>query len=100
MRLSTSLSKYGPDLGRRLVDAPNDLLCRNVWRARLPVIDQLTKILELHQDQLNVQDVEAAARLIVSASEGVALNAKAEGFNNHLANELARMFEGYLTTDR
>ena len=96
LRVSISTSEFGPDLGRRLAYAPNDLLRRHVMRARLPIVEMLTRVLRLYEDVLEVEDVEAAARLIVAASEGVALYAKAEEFNDHLADELARMFEGYL----
>lgn len=99
LRLSIAVSEYGPDLSRRLAFAPNDLLRRHVSRARMPIIETLATVLRLYEKDLSVQDIDSAAQLIIAACEGVALHAKAEDFNDHLADELARMFEGYLLTE-
>jgi hypothetical protein len=56
-------------------------------------------VLRFCENDLGVQDVDVAARLIVATSEGVALYSKAEEFNDHLADELARMFECHLVAE-
>lgn len=99
LRLSITISEYGPDLGRRLAFVPNDLLRNQVNRARLPIVEMLATVLRLYENDLGVTDINSAAQLIVAASEGVVLHAKEEEFNDHLADELARMFEGYLVSD-
>ncbi|MFV1978760.1 MAG: TetR/AcrR family transcriptional regulator [Myxococcota bacterium] len=96
LRLSISINEYGPEVSRDLASAPNDLLRHHVSRARLPIVELLAEVLKLYEDDLGVQNIDSAAQLIVAASEGVAFYARAEEFNDHLADELARMFEGYL----
>jgi hypothetical protein len=53
-------------------------------------------LLAAHTTELRVEDLDAAAFVVVSAAEGVALNASSEFFQARGADELASMFARYL----
>ena len=53
--------------------------------------------LATQRKEIRVLDLDVAAFVIVSAAEGVALNASAELYRTRLADELATLFTRYLT---
>jgi AcrR family transcriptional regulator len=89
-----------PALYRSLEHVPNALFRRRVADARGSVTAWVRDFLALHRRELRVRDLDAAAFLIVSAAEGVAMNASPEFYRAQGADELTAMFTRYLTKGR
>ncbi len=86
-----------PTLYRALEQVPNGLFRRRVAEARGNVVEWLRDFLSTHRRELRVRDLEAAAFVIVAASEGIAMNASPEFYRNRGAEEVAALFTRYLT---
>ncbi len=87
-----------PTLYRALEQVPNGLFRRWVSEARGNVVELIRDFLWIHRRELRVRDFEAAAFVIVAASEGIAMNASPEFYRNGGAEEVATLFTRYLTT--
>jgi hypothetical protein len=70
---------------------------RRVAEARGNVVEWLRDFLSLHRRELRLRDLDAAAFVIVAASEGIAMNASPEFYRNRGAEEVATLFTRYLT---
>ena len=86
-----------PSLYRSLEQIPNALFHRRVATARGSVVAWVRELLVLHRKQLRVEDLDAAAFVIVAAAEGVAMNASPEFYLGRGADELTTLFGLYLT---
>ncbi len=86
-----------PALYRSLEQVPNALFRRRVAAARGGVVQWVREFLAMHPRELRVQDLDTAAFVIVSAAEGVAMNASPEFYRGRGADELASLFTRYLT---
>lgn len=98
--LLRSLVEVRPDapvLYRSLEQVANALFRRRVAEARGAVIEWVRAFLATHRKEIRVQDLDVAAFVIVSATEGVALNASADLYRTRAADELATLFTRYLT---
>jgi AcrR family transcriptional regulator len=88
---------HGPELIRQLECVPNALLRRRVAERKGRSLAFVRSLLEAHRAELQVEDLDLAAFLVVNASEGVGVNASPELFGERLADELTRLFARYLT---
>jgi hypothetical protein len=61
------------------------------------VIDWVREFLASHRSEIRVPDLDVAAFVVVTAAEGVAINASAEFYRARVADELAMVFTRYLT---
>jgi len=86
-----------PLLYRSLEQVPHALFRRRVTEARGSVIDWVREFLASHRSELRVRDLDIAAFVVVSAAEGVAINASAELYRARVADELTTVFMRYLT---
>jgi AcrR family transcriptional regulator len=86
-----------PLLYRSLEQVPNALFRRRVAEARGGVVAWVRDLLASHRKELRVHDLDAAAFVVVSAAEGIAMNASPEFFRERGAEELATLFTRYLT---
>jgi AcrR family transcriptional regulator len=86
-----------PALYRSLEHVPNALFRRRVAAARASLVAWVRDFLAVHQGELRVSDLDTAAFVIVAAAEGVALNATPEFYLGRGPDELATLFERYLT---
>ena len=86
-----------PLLYRSLEQVPHALFRRRVTEARGSVIDWVREFLESHREEIRVRDLDVAAFVVVSAVEGVAINASAELYRARVADELTTVFMRYLT---
>lgn len=86
-----------PALYRSLEQVPNALFRRRVAEARGSVIEWVREFLASHRSELRVRDLDVAAFVVVSAAEGVAINASPEFYRAHGADELTIVFTRYLT---
>jgi len=99
-RLLELLVRARPDapvLYRSLEQVPQALFRRRVAEARGSVIDWVREFLASHGGEVRVPDLGVAAFVVVSAAEGVAINASVELYRERAADELATMFTRYLT---
>ena len=76
---------------------PNALFRRRVAAARASLVAWVRDFLAMHRRELRVSDLDTAAFVIVAAAEGVAVNASPEFYLGRGADELATLFELYLT---
>jgi AcrR family transcriptional regulator len=88
-----------PALFRSLEQVPNALFRRRVAAARGAVTGWVRDFLAARRRELRVQDLETAAFVMVSAAEGVALNASPEFYRGRAADELALVFTRYLASE-
>lgn len=86
-----------PALYRSLEQVPDALFRRHVAEARTSVIEWVREFLALHRHEIDVRDLDVAAFVVVSAAEGVAINADAAFYVSRGADELTTMFTRYLT---
>lgn len=86
-----------PLLYRSLEQVPKALFRRRVAEARGAVVDRVREFLASHRGEIRVPDLDVAAFVVVAAAEGVAINASPEFYRARGADELATMFERYLT---
>lgn len=86
-----------PALYRSLEQVPNALFRRRVAAARGGVVQWVRDFLAMHARELRVENLDPAAFVIVSAAEGVAMNASPEFYRRRGADELASLFTRYLT---
>jgi AcrR family transcriptional regulator len=86
-----------PALYRSLEHVPNALFRRRVAGARASLVEWVRAFLAMHRRELRVSDLDTAAFVIVAAAEGVALNATPEFYLGRGPEELATLFERYLT---
>ncbi len=89
-----------PVLYRSLEQVPNALFRRRVAAARGGVVQWVRDFLAMHARELRVENLDTAAFVIVSAAEGVAMNASPEFYRRRGADELASLFTRYLTVGR
>lgn len=89
--------RNAPVLYRSLEQVPDALFRRRIAEARTTIIAWVREFLASHRREIRVRDLEAAAFVIVSAAEGVALNANAAFYVARGADELTTMFTRYLT---
>ncbi len=86
-----------PALYRALEQVPNALFRRRVSEARGSVVEWVREFLSAHRRELRLRDLDTSAFVIVAAAEGIAMNASAEFYRRHGADELATLFTRYLT---
>jgi AcrR family transcriptional regulator len=96
LALVMQATRFGPELFRVLEQVPDAVFRRRLAAARETVIATVKALLESHRSELAVDDVDLAAFILVSASEGVGGNATREMYDDRLRAELATMFERYL----
>lgn len=96
LRMLVRARPEAPVLYRSLEQVPNALFRRRVTETRGSVIAWVRSLLAAHAAELRVKDLDTAAFVVVSAAEGVALNASSEFFQTRGADELAAMFARYL----
>ena len=99
LRTRAALANYESSLILRLLleEVANALFRRRVSEARGSVIEWVRAFLATQRKEIRVRDLDVAAFVIVSAAEGVALNASAELYRTRVADELATLFTRYLT---
>lgn len=97
VRVAMRALPEGPDLIRALEQVPGSAFRRRLAAAREQVIGFVGQLLAAHSVELRVADHELAAFIVVSASEGIASNAKAEAFDERLALEVGTLLHLYLT---
>ena len=85
-----------PLLYRSLEHVPNGLFRRRVAEARGSAVAWVRALLAAHEQDLLVQDLDAAAYLVVTTAEAVALTASPEFFRTRGADELTALFTRYL----
>jgi AcrR family transcriptional regulator len=88
-----------PALYRSLEHIPNALFRRRVAAARGSVVAWMRDFLAAHRRELQVEDLDTAAFVIVAAAEGVAMTASPEFYSRRGADELATLFTRYLTKE-
>jgi AcrR family transcriptional regulator len=101
-RVGTAMAtmRFGPDLTRALEQVPGALFRRRLSVARSQVLGFVERLLEAHRSELQVEDLELAAFMVVSAVEGVAANASNERFDARLAAEIEVLLRCYLVGGR
>jgi AcrR family transcriptional regulator len=97
LRLAMDAMPRGPAFLRALEQVPGAVFRRRLVRARGQVIDFIRQLLEARRRELRVTDLDLAALLVVSAAEGIAINASDEAFDERLAKEVGALLELYLT---
>jgi AcrR family transcriptional regulator len=90
---------YGPDLYRVLELVPNALFRQHVDRALKSLQKFVRGVLEAYREDLRISDLDMAAYVVVSASEGLGSHADARFFNEGLVGELTDLFTRYLLED-
>jgi AcrR family transcriptional regulator len=88
--------RHGPELLRALESVPGATFRRQLAGARQVVIDQVGQLLDAHCQELDVDDIDLAAFIVVSAVEGVGANASSQNFDARLARELTALVTRYL----
>jgi AcrR family transcriptional regulator len=99
LALGVRVQPYGPDLYRVLEYVPNALFRRHVNSASKSLQGFVRTVLEAYRDELRVSDLDTAAYVIVSASEGLGYHADAKHFNQRLVDQLTDLFSRYLLRD-
>jgi AcrR family transcriptional regulator len=89
--------RYGPELFWALEHVPDAALRRSRNSARAVLIEKVREVLARHESELRVRDIRRAALLVVSAAEGIAINASNAEFDEQLAEEFITMLHSYLT---
>jgi AcrR family transcriptional regulator len=89
--------RYGPELFWALEHVPDAALRRSRNCARGVLIEKVREVLARHESELRVRDTRRAALLVVSAAEGIAINASNAEFDEQLAEEFITMLQSYLT---
>jgi AcrR family transcriptional regulator len=89
--------RLGPGLLRSLDQVPGAVFRNSLAAARQSVIAFIRSLLEEHRRDLRVTDLDLAALMVVSATEGIASNASEEQFDERLAEEIAVLLDLYLT---
>jgi AcrR family transcriptional regulator len=87
----------GPVLYRSLEHVPNALFRRRLDEARERVIDFIRELLAARRRELHVRDLDVAAFVVVTATEGVAMSATSEFLREHGVEEIATLLTRYLT---
>lgn len=87
----------GPDFIRSLEEVPGAVFRRHMGLARDAVIGVVRGILEVHQDELRVVDLDLAAFMVVAAAEGIGAKVDTKHFDEELADEVAILLTLYLT---
>lgn len=96
LSLGVQVQEYGPDLYRVLEYVPNAMFRRHVTEAMVSLQSFVREVLEAYREELRVDDLDMAAYVIVSASEGLGYHADSELFNQRLVDELTDLFSRYL----
>jgi len=89
--------RFGPELFRSLEQVPHASFRRHLAQARQLVLGSVRQLLEEHRAELRVTDLDLAAFMVVSATEGIGANATSEFFDDRLASEIAVLLKIYLT---
>jgi AcrR family transcriptional regulator len=97
LRLAMGAMPRGPGFIRTLEQVPGSALRRRLIRARAQVVEFIRQLLEARRRALRVTDLDLAALLVVSAAEGIAVNASDEVFGDRLAKEVGALLHLYLT---
>jgi AcrR family transcriptional regulator len=97
LRVLVRARPEAPALYRSLEHVPNALFRRRVAAARGSVVAWVRDFLAVHRRELRVKDLDTAAFVIVAACEGVALTASPDFYASRGADELATLFQRYLT---
>ncbi len=97
LRMLVRAQPEAPTLFRSLEQVPNSLFRRRVTAARGTVIAWVRDLLAMHRKELGVRNLETAAFLLVSAAEGVTMNASPDFYRDSGADEVALLFTRYLT---
>ncbi len=97
LRLAMGAMPRGPAFLRALEHVPGAIFRRRLVRARGQVVDFIRQLLEARRRELRVTDMDLAALIVVSAAEGIAMNASEEAFGDRLAKEVSALLCLYLT---
>jgi AcrR family transcriptional regulator len=97
LELIIAAMRHGPGLIRSLEQVPDAVFRRRLAVARQSVIGFIRQLLETHHGELRVPDLDLAAFIVVSAAEGIGVNASEDLFDDHLAEEIATLLTLYLT---
>jgi len=97
LRVAMGAMRHGPDFIRALEQVPGSALRQRLGDARAQVIAFLRQLLESHQTELRVNDLDLATFIVVSAAEGIAWNASDELFGDALVREISSLLVLYLT---
>jgi AcrR family transcriptional regulator len=97
LRLAMGAMPRGPAFLRALEQVPGSVLRRRLVRARAQVVDFVRQLLEARRRALRVTDLDLAALIVVSAAEGITMNASEEVFDERLAKEVGALLNLYLT---
>lgn len=97
LRLAMGAMPRGPSFLRALEQVPGSALRRRLVRARVEVVEFVRQLLEARRRALRVTDLDLAALVVVSATEGIAVNASDEVFGDRLASEVGALLHLYLT---
>jgi AcrR family transcriptional regulator len=97
LRLAMSALHRGPGFLRALEQVPGSALRRRLVRARAQVVEFVRQLLETHRAALRVTELDLAALIVVSAAEGIVINASDESFDVRLASEVGALLNLYLT---
>ena len=97
LRVAMAAMPRGPGFIRALEQVPGSALRRRLIRARAQVVEFIRQLLEARRTALRVADLDLAALVVVSAAEGIAMNASDEVFGDRLAREVGDLLNLYLT---
>jgi AcrR family transcriptional regulator len=95
--LAMSALRQGPDFIRALEQVPGSAFRQRLADARKLVIGFIRQLLEAHEEELRVTDLDLAAFIVVSSAEGIASNASDDLFDERLAREISELLSLYLT---
>jgi len=96
LAIGVGAQPYGPDLYRVLEFVPNAAFRRSVTRALESLQGFVREVLALYQDDLRVSDLDLAAYVVVSASEGLGSHSDSQFFDEQLVDELTDLLSRYL----
>lgn len=88
--------RHGPELYRALEAVPGASFRRHLAAAREGVISQVRRLLEVHREEVVVDELDLAAFVVVSAVEGVGANASSRDLDERLVRELTALVTRYL----
>jgi len=89
--------RHGPELFRALEHVPDARLRKSLDRGRAQLIGHVEQMLKVHRKEIRVGDIARAAFVVVSAAEGVGINASNSQFDASLGEECVTMLQRYLT---
>jgi len=99
LRVGVETWSYGPLLYRRLEEVPKGALQRRVTKAKSRLTGFIRTLLERHQAELRVRDLDLATYVVVNASLGLSINAPPELYGERYVEMTTDLLERYLIAD-